>query len=1139
MGDNGEISRLRAFVKALVSITDDEYRELTQWVNPFAQVAREIGDSELAGNLSKSGSRGEAVLAIERRLYQLNLLGFDPDQGPAPEISGHRHTIQELVEEAIRRNPGLLSGRARWSRLDLIREIQKFEGYSACIGNFSNCGHVRRTCLWAKDCAELAELPELGEEVVDIKSFEKKRGQDFGRPGLMVTLAERKSEGRSDWGGDLAGGAKKAKQVFIEFPRLESLLNFVDVALSRRLSPGVRKEIRVRRITGEKEGWGLIWPDLLMSAVEQVLPVFEGRVVGALPSGETVDLNTCLERIPLKPRSHMPTDLLCLFVLVKSDSAEDLGERTRQIYQSFPRALQVQCRFLPGSFVEGHRSQRLRESNCMLILFSDLSGSRAVYDWVMRLPEYATAFYPLSRGRDNKFFCQWGFIHPVVAVARLYDAGEASYVLLRASRGGERGWLIITREEVDAALRTSPQVFSLEYDPELARPVVIAADKTFEPYGVVFRAKEARQLGVAELKSIARKVDRCRRTLTSLERKYEGIQQRVGGQCRAALVFFEPVSENPSLSQDGHVLPKKFPLRLRQFLSRPTTSLTNFRYFFNPSPRPDVPARHVLISETPVDLADILLSCADEIYLQDPRWQGWGVNLFCEQSLELEPRLDDPQIAQKVLECLTGPGDGEPIECWLITSFKGVDRGAGRGDGRLLALGVPRSRLCPLPEAFRMMNVQGVKLLPDFAESNSREIAQSVDSQCANLVRELGGFYEAIVGQIEPELRSALEKWGRVYKKITLLRREMQKSKDAVDSAEALIAKLAPTWEKFISSLMEFHLDLCRKREGLFERLEGEYDEFVGRKKEVERTLERVERRIVEIQQEIGHATDELERKKKELDRTRKELQGIHGKVSGECVTVERELQKLDRTLEEDTKKIAKLLEALDLYLRQEQETVAALDDMRESLVKLAMEKQSLTVERSQLEARVREMTEEKNRWEAQVTALREEVRRLKESIVSEDALARNTQLSVRGLQEQVHHLNQYLKQLRKEAKQVVPQAEKFVGTVESLVEILQTRPNWLRAAKAGWLFAQALVLVPYGFYPSEFPKGSPPRQRLAVGNLLRDGRVKPASGNTSPGAPHYSISESVRGSEVSESGGGSSPSAENASSDHDGGRAS
>ena len=1071
MHDELQVLGIRALLKALVAVTEEEYQERTQWVNPFADMARKIGDRALAANLSMCRTRSDAILVVKKRLYELDAIGFDPEKGPGPGLAGDFHTDRDLVEEVVRRDPDILSRRDRWTRRELIAEIQKLDGDSPCVGNSSNCGARRRNCSWGKDCAEMAELPEVADQVVEVEKFEPAASKRIGGPGAAWGVSERRSKsGREQERGSFQ---QKAEQNFIEFSRLENLLNFVEAALSGRVTREVREKIRVRHVSGPNEIWALIWPGPIPPAAAELLPVFEGQIVRSEPTGETLDLNLCLERIPLKPRSQKPTDISRLFVLVESQDPDQLGEMAKEIYRSFPRGLQVECKFFPASALEADKDEPWNRGRYMLILFSDFGDSRAVGEWVGRLPEYATAFYPLSRAHDNKFFCQWGFVYPVRSVARLYDLRDASYVLLRVSRPGEKGWVIVRQAEAANALRTSRQVFSVDYERTLGPPLVIGADETFEPYQIPLRAKEAPQAGLAELRTIGRKIDHCRQSLTALEQKYETIQQRVGGQCRAALVFFEHLREEDQPAEDLHSGARPFPLRLRQFLGRPTTSLSNFRYFFTPSPRPGVPARHVLISEKPLELLEILLSCADEIYLQDPRWQGWGVNIFCEQSLDLEPRLDDPQMAQKMLEHLR-PADGtEPIECWLVTTARGRASRARGGDSRLLVLGVPRSKLHPLPEAFRLMNVQGAILPQDVVEGCSKELVESVDAECAQHVATLGPIYESIVGELEPQLRRALQDWRKIYERITNLREQTRQSENAVKEMEDLLGRLAPTWEKFVSSIMDLHLGLCRKREGLWEKFSTAVEEFAARKGQVEATFNRAVERISQVREEIRAAIADLTSRSKELEQQRAEIQQIHNQFLRQWQALQGELQELEEVLDRHMGSAEQIFLGLDRYLRQQEEVAERFDGIRKTLADLAKEKRELAAELSKLQSRAQELQDKEQRHRAEIAKLRATIGELKRKVVREDSAARQAQLEVEGLKEQVQNLNEYLKRLRAAAKRVVPEAETFVAVVRALVKSLQTRPSWYQAVRAGWLFARALVLVPYGFYPSEFAKSA------------------------------------------------------------------
>jgi predicted nucleic acid-binding Zn-ribbon protein len=1078
-------------LEKLVSLTEREYLdETTGWVNPFAQAASQAGDPTLGERLRRCATRADAIRAVKQRLYELGLLSWNPDREVSDLRSGVKlHSDEELVKEALERDDQILSEQSGWTRKSLIARIQQAEQSSQCIGEFANCRSNPQKCRWSKDCREMSDLPPIANQVIDPNLFprpaRKKVADRQPAPGKPPTEPEIRTRQ------ERPAGPERQTVVCLEFSRAEGLVGFLDVAIQSRGTAGVRQEIAIRPAKEAGGSWGLLWPREISPDLENLLPIFQGRRVESLRFGQSIPLNTFLEQVPLKQRRQMPQQVPSVFVLVNAEHPKELQERVCAVYQSFPRGLHVECQFLPGN-LEG-----LTAGRQMLLLFSGFQGSPLVRDWITKLPQYATAFYPLTPARDNVFFCQWGFVHPVVALPRLYEANDAQFILLRYSRHPGVGWIIVPRAQAAQALRGSRQVLAVSFDQALPASRLFVVEEDFEPYELPLRATAASSGGLPQLTALARQIETHRQAISHLERRYEKLQQWTAGQYRVALVYFDPTGELSS-DQAG-----QFPERLRRFLFRPSTLLSNFEYFYLPSPRPGVAGRHVLVSRLPVALSEVLISCADEIYLQDPRWQGWGVNIFCERHLELSPRLDDPIMAQKLMEHLIPKETSEPIACWLITALgkTELDEDAA-GSSRLVALAVPQSRLVPLPEAFRVANVQKPAVLQSAFEESAAELAQWIDKRCAEAVAQIEPVYQKILSHLEPHLRTALEEWAALFDRLNVLRAQARVSAGALEKMERLLSAVPPNWERFLSTLMELQLDLSKNRMGLFSRLTTELSEFLQQKAEVEATFRRAKETLENIDQEIARAEQEIRQVAKEVSEKAGTIRRDFAAVQAERAKIEAQLKQLeqliaggsltmDRLLHRWEQRLAQIeakVDPLEKLISELQALEGELKDTDSQIARLVSSQQAALQQKAELAAQKSQAEQRIISLNQEISQLQQEISSLRAAIAGTDQQARIAQLQIEGLREAVDQLNDYLKKLRAEIPHALRQGKEFAETVRTLVKLLQTRPDAQIAEQAGLLFAKALLLVPYGFYPSEWQQWSP-QVSAGAATFLASGR--------------------------------------------------
>ncbi len=718
--------------------------------------------------------------------------------------------------------------------------VNPFANKATSFGDLELAHHLRQ-CLNLRDAIQCVQsrLQQLSPSAT-VESEPKTQETTLWAPQEKATSQARASAVSTSY-----PELEDEPSSFLEFDSLERLLEFVDGLVTGQFPVATRSQIGIRAPRDGRGRWGLLIPTV-DEPVRKFVSLFGGREVPALPGGPTLSLNDCLERVPLKGRRKPPGHFSSLFLAVTNGDKREVERIALTTYQSFPQGLYVECQFFPGVTL-------ITKIPGILLFLTGFRRDRRVIDWVNRLPPNVRAYYPLAPTAQNIFYCRWGFRHPVVSLSRLYDPQQARYILIDQ---GEHGWLKLKEEDLRGGMHSARQIFSVKFDMSLPHSQVFEVQQMTAPVELPLRAIKARRV-VAQHVSLAQQIDRYRRALTELERKYEKTQDLLGGQCRVALVFF---SEGQSL-----------PSGLRTFLQRPFAVLSQFGYVYLPSPRPHAPGRHILISQVPLELSEILSAGADEIFLQDPRWQGWGINIFCESRLELIPRLDDPAMAQTLLEYLNQGAEG-PIDCWLITGVN-IDGQAENAESYLIAVGITHGSVVPLPEALRLVNIHSHVLMQSGIEETLKQIVDHIDANIAATAGKVQGVYETIGCDLNAHLTKALEDWVQLHNRIQTLSQGIKAAEREVKKIEEITSYLAPSWEHYVRAVMDLHLTLCQKRITLFDQLQTNLDTFKAERAKAELALRSAQEEIATALATVNQGRAEIQNLTDELAKSTRELQ--------------------------------------------------------------------------------------------------------------------------------------------------------------------------------------------------------------------------------------------------------------------------
>lgn len=1044
-----------ALLERICRYSPEEYVEVFRSTGGIADAVVQLGDRDLAKSLSRA-KRDKALMLIKRKMYELGIIEWNPRDG------GY-HKGSALA--ALARRRGLPSEKINGAtRLRLIQDMQKAEGSEPCIGKkYRTC---RQTgCLWRRDCREIQQWPFMGSlrgadthsarPIRAPSSPARSEGGGTGGKTQEITddartrgssYIERRPRVDSPPSGAAGDGADGQKRFL--FANLSATLQFLDMTVSNgRPWAGLRNSLIIRVMKRPEDGMVVTCPALaqdVYARLRDAAKLLGGIEPHEVPAGRDVNVNRLLECITLSSRPRPADNIECLIVNRPGGSLDDIAE----LYRSLPRGACGECAFFPAL-------QRGPDKRHGIILLQNIREIDRVRSWIERLGPGTDAFYPIGGATQDTFYCQWGFAYLVTQLPRLYDVGDSRYVLMGTTGSSARPWLRISRNEAQEAFIASNEVFriALNADIEDADPVELESAGDSKCLDLELKVTRSSRDTIAGAARLAREISLSRRRLVECEASYDRLKHSLAGQCRIALVFQQ--TEGQSL-----------PSALKRFLGRSYRALSAFSYCFV---RTESRAMHVIISRTPVALAEALAAGADGLYVQDATWQRIGLCIFLRHGVSTSPLVDDPVVATQFRQLLSSADGEDALECCLA-DMSHPD--GGRRAPRLVLVPIRKTSLLQdkitcLNEEFAADIRAAVQQVQSASEGTLEIQRLAVDARLRSLQKRM---------QIELQKRldDTLEQWERLHARTDRAVQEMQASGEDIASIEELLSAIGPTWEQFVERIIALHLMLSADRRGAFARMEGKLEEFGAKAAQARKANEDAVAKIASARTLIKNA--------------KADLTAIEGKTRSAFgrMTEEHRKYKEDRSrLSEDVAGARKRLRALTL--KSEQQKAAIEKEVRDAEADRAGLDRSL-LEKRQLQAKLQSEKTEIARREESLSALEKGIAQTaSENDARKEALRRRTEEYGRNKARMKKKAEQLEERKRTRDTRIATGKKvgegkltfgyelasdrgRFHEDLTRIIHVLKNRPSLIERVRFMFLLNRLLKNAPSGFYSTERP---------------------------------------------------------------------
>jgi hypothetical protein len=807
-----------------------------------------------------------------------------------------------------------------------------------------------------------------------------------------------------------------ARERCFHFPSAEKLIQFLDMVIGHRRQPTALKgDIRIRIPGISQVGMDVrlpadICPELdgpLRNAIE-LMKGKERQKNELVPGGGWTSLNEFLERIRLRAQPDMPERMECIFVYKPGADLEEMVE----VYHSFPKGEYLNCRFFSGRDAEGSDNDEFT-----LLLFEDIKNIPRVSKWASKiLDEHkgAGVYYPIGGSAQDIFFCQWQHVYPVAALPRLYDCGESRYILMNSrTPKSSRPWLRILRQHAEESFKWSNQVLNISVDKtdDGYKPHdVIPLDSEIKPLDLPLRAVRSPGIGLAASTTLARRIEPLRRQLSDLETKYAKIQQATLGQCRAAFIFFQDRDSEPLAP------------RLRRFLNHPYQTLVSYTYaFLDVGNKP----KHVLFSKEAVPLADALVSCADQVYVQDPRWRAWGLNFFLRHGVYLSPRLDDPAMAEKFREYFQSSKDFGSMENVLIDAVP-TDSGKS-SECRLIIIGIPKTY--PLLDKVRLFNEEFSGAVRAVVKDYPETLKASLELRGLEVSHQLSEYEKTMAEELSRRAAYTSEQWEELHVYAEKILDEIAKSKEDAKKIEQVINDNVLSWGQFVESILKLHLDFSTGKRVAMHRLNTNLEEFKLK-------VEEANVANSEASKKINEAFSLIEQRKWELSEVENVTRAEYAKLNEMYKQYVDERRSISDNITSQDKQLGEKLSTEQKKGDELKEQTEKLQARRKELEKV------LTVNASQLK-KIEKQEAENHLMEQRIE---------KES---QDIKKRGTEIA------------ELIKDISHRARQYSPNRMHSDG-LQELLTILSSRPGAYDRWRAMLLFGKFLKSVPAGSYEND-----------------------------------------------------------------------
>jgi len=637
-------------------------------------------------------------------------------------------------------------------------------------------------------------------------------------------------------------------------------------------------------------------------------------------AGECLSLADLLERLPLDHQPPRPASRDLLVALYGEDR-----EEWSKVYASAPKAPDSDNAVI---FLDTSGSANVKRPSCLIVL----RQADPKYDWSLWLAQanrrcrgndghpQVQLFYCLdSDFGDDRYFVEWNWRYPLEELGELYPNRHGSrFVLIAGPTRDEpcrARWIHIHPRLGDSHLTIKEPP---DRDPVpvhgLSRPVEVHIDEeeveTSEGHEVMsppgseqekkkpplvlhprlISVHESRQ---AKLPLLDRRIQSLKHQVYSLEQQRLALLARQQERLHYVLLFRQ-ISANPATAE--------LPNRFQRFLESIRARSSEFDYGYCEERRGESTCRwHVLITQNPVDSADLQTGLADKVFFQP---ESWGTRLYVRDGQQLQP-LPDRNLAEKLRTALGGEDlDGQ--EYVLVEP------------GEKAKLRVSSLKISdPISLHANLVFLNAAQESACWADVR-RELLDERKPPRVDLNAEVQAIEEEIGKEVERRLESVKRSWKEFAEESDRVTRHLQHCQDgAVDMAE-ISREFARSWRVFVDTVLAWNDDLVASKLNSLRSLERE-------RKEWHDILNNVDRSNIDIRKQL----DEMERQIGERLRDGRDLhakaQGRFCDVQDVCEGTRLDLSHLLRQVEERVRQADEIrteIEGMDRELAERQSTL-------------------------------------------------------------------------------------------------------------------------------------------------------------------------------------------------------------------------
>ena len=719
----------------------------------------------------------------------------------------------------------------------------------------------------------------------------------------------------------------------IEFQELGDCVEFVDSVLRNHAKLRIPPEeigVDVRVSDDDAKVFAIVITDLASSVGEELrrlarCPGFETASSGA--GGDRITLNQLLERVKMVRQPQMvPGRPLAILLF---------GARDDEFRQRYTELMDMGCRgFRVGIVKASTKNQNVTH---VILVEKPPRGFWPAAEWNPQSDvQFRTvACYRWRSAEDCRLYVEWSYEHPVERIEQLYDFDHPACHGVFALNGsdGTEGlggqWLHLRHEDYDGVFSLGEQKLKLDLTEPLAT-VELQGVSHHDELSLDFRVQREARGTSSSLDAVETQIAHHQQAIVDLQRDY-----RAAHALRRQAIFLAYVFEQDL--QGAASEPPPISTTFARFLQQPYGQLEHMTYGFYQDPGEHGHGLHLVFDERPETHSQLLISLADEVYVQRADWQEWGLPLFVRRGDDVRPRLEDQNFAPLVKELLWESKShplGEPILLRTLAADAVKSHGT-QWEALYVRNLVPlreSSCLKTLNRRFSCKPLEFCEGIPSQLERNLEDTNASLSSRCKQLESH-------VLEAVEERVQVAERKWTHTDEQIQRLLRDTNQHTQAVDQAQAAISSFPREWTDFVENVLTAHRNLHARKidaaaayrqaqEGLTQLLEAHEAAILDVKWQVSQDIDSVERHRATyqtIEQQAQSFMDDLSRKVATFRRVqaeiRTEVSRIKHSADGQINDIKEELDET-RARKAEVENNLRVIERLRGELRQEQQLV-------------------------------------------------------------------------------------------------------------------------------------------------------------------------------------------------------------------------